>query len=135
MQLEFFKSQEAQGNVMPRPPSPPAVSKTLLETVALPEYFDTIRSDPELATGMAMSRSLWVSNPGYIPRDGIRQASVSHQDYIWDQDEIELMKAQGMLDKKHNLKRHEYSKYVEAAALMKYNIRGGGGGGGGASKK
>lgn len=123
-QLKYFRQQEAEGKIIAKPPSPTKAQQTQTQRVEQPEFLRTIADDPELSTGAMLSRSQWISNPGWIPRDGVRQASSFKKDFTWDMEELEYMKAQGMLDKKHNRRRDEASKYAEAAVIMKHSIRG-----------
>jgi hypothetical protein len=38
-------------------------------------------------------------------------------DYIWNEAEIDLMKKQRFLDKTHNRRRDEHTKYIECRAM------------------
>jgi hypothetical protein len=60
-----------------------AQTKTLLETVGIPEHVATIKQDPEQAVSLSISKQMWVGNPGYIVRDGPRQASTMKQVCAW----------------------------------------------------
>lgn len=120
LQRQYFQEQEAMGHVQPQPPTPPKQTKTLLETHGVPEFVKTIQKDPEQLMATTISKNMWTSNPGYIPRDGARITSTFKQDYVWDQDEVDLMKEQGYLDKTFNRKRDEFVSYVEAAAKMNH---------------
>ncbi len=35
-----------------------------------------------------LSASIWMSNPGYLLRDGLQTVSIAKSDYAWDQDEV-----------------------------------------------
>lgn len=120
IQRQYFKEQEAAGRIIPVPPTPPQVHKSLLETQGVPEYVTTLYQDPEQRMASTISKNIWKSNPGYIQRDGLHQTSAMKQDFVWDQEEIDFMKEQGLLDKKHNRRRDEFVSYVEAAAKMKH---------------
>jgi hypothetical protein len=54
---------------------------------------------------------------GYNVRDPSSTVSTMKTDYIWDEEEIEYMKAQRMLDKRFNRRRDEHTQYVEARAF------------------
>eukprot|EP00210_Caulerpa_lentillifera_P005776 g5523.t1 len=64
-----------------------------------------------------LSRAIWVSNPGYIPQQGVE--SVSKMDFIWDQKEVDHMKSVGLLDKTFNRRRDAVTKYMEVEARQK----------------
>ncbi|KXZ41550.1 hypothetical protein GPECTOR_400g231 [Gonium pectorale] len=124
IQRKYFADQEAAGRIVPKPPSPPPVHKTLLETVGIPDHVKTIKSDPEQAMSLNISKHTWKANPGYIVRDGPAMASVMKKDYTWDQEEIDLMKEQGHLDKKFNRRRDDFVDYCEASARMTHLMKG-----------
>ncbi|PNH09616.1 hypothetical protein TSOC_003743 [Tetrabaena socialis] len=125
IQRKYFAEQEALGRVVPCPPTPQTKHKTLLETVGIPEHVTTLKHDPEAALSLSISKHQQAaSNPGYIVRDGPRMASVMKKDYIWDEEEIQLMKEQGMLDKKFNRRRDEFVDYCEATARMRHLTKG-----------
>ena len=44
-------------------------------------------------------------------------ASTMQADYTWDEAAIDEMKAQRFLDKTHNRRRDEHTRYVEARAM------------------
>ena len=50
-------------------------------------------------------------------RDGATLTSTMKDDYIYDEAEIDFMKQQRFLDKTHNRRRDEHTKYVECRAL------------------
>ncbi|KAG2451365.1 hypothetical protein HYH02_003968 [Chlamydomonas schloesseri] len=124
LQRKYFQEQEAAGRILPKAPTPPEPAKSLLETVGLPSHVQTIRQDPEQALSLSISKHMWTANPGYIVRDGPRTASVMKKDYVWDEEEIALMKEQGMLDKKFNRRRDEFVDYCEASARMSHLTKG-----------
>ena len=47
-----------------------------------------LQADPEQKILTRMSASIWMSNPGYLVRDGMKTISVAKSDYVWDQDEV-----------------------------------------------
>ena len=49
-------------------------------------------------------------------RDGGKLASTMKDDFVWDEEEIDFMKQQRLLDKKHNRRRDDYTHYVECRA-------------------
>jgi hypothetical protein len=53
-------------------------------------------------------------------RDGNAVVSTMKEDFIWDEEEIDLMKAQRFLDKTHNRRRDEHTKYIECRALYEH---------------
>lgn len=124
IQRNYFREQEAAGRIVPKAPPPAVQHKTLLQTVGVPEHIQTLRQDPEQAMSMSISKNMWTANPGYLVRDGARTASVTKKDYVWDQDEIDLMKEQGFLDKKFNRRRDEFVMYVEASCKMAHLTKG-----------
>lgn len=124
LQRQYFKEQEAAGRIVPKAPTPPPPKKTLAETVGIPEHLGTLRQDPEQSMHLSISKNMWTSNPGYIVRDGPHMASTMKQDYVWDQEEIEMMKEQGYLDKKFNRRRDEFVQYVEASCKMAHLTKG-----------
>jgi hypothetical protein len=56
-------------------------------------------------------------------RDGAALVSTMKDEFVWDEEEIEFMKQQGMLDKQFNRRRDEHSKYVEAQAMFGKTLR------------
>ncbi|GLC44080.1 hypothetical protein PLESTB_000931500 [Pleodorina starrii] len=118
IQRKYFQEQEAAGRIVPKPPTPPPERKSLLETVGIPEHVKTIKQDPEQALSLSISKHTWKANPGYLVRDGPSMASVMKKDFTWDEEEIQLMKEQGLLDKKFNRRRDEFVDYSEASARM-----------------
>lgn len=56
-------------------------------------------------------------------RDGAKVLSLAKEDYVWDADEIAFMKQQGMLNKRHNRRRDEHTRFIEAQALLRATLR------------
>lgn len=76
---------------MPKAPTPPPPRQTLLESVGIPEHVQTLRSDPESAMNLSISKHMYsASAPGYIVRDGPRLASTMKKDYVWDEEEVRV---------------------------------------------
>ncbi|KAJ9505309.1 hypothetical protein QJQ45_010281 [Haematococcus lacustris] len=46
IQRNYFEEQEAAGLIIPKPPTPPVPTKTVLETVGLPQHVRTLHADP-----------------------------------------------------------------------------------------
>jgi hypothetical protein len=63
------------------------------------------------------------AHAGYFVRDGPKVISTTKQDYVWNEEEIEFMKQQGMLDKTFNRRRDEHTKFIEARALLSKTLR------------
>ncbi|KAK9810013.1 hypothetical protein WJX72_003338 [[Myrmecia] bisecta] len=105
----YLKQQEEAGLIHPRPPTPPRPRET--GPIGTPELIATMASNPNEAMNLNLSRNLWVSaNPGYTFRDAAQLTSVMKTDYVWDEEEIDFMKAQGDLDKRFNRKRDDISQ-------------------------
>lgn len=49
--------------------------------------------------------------------------SVTKEDYVWDEEEIAFMKAQGEFEKNHIRRRDKFTHYVEAAAQHNNRMR------------
>ncbi|GMH42537.1 hypothetical protein BSKO_10456 [Bryopsis sp. KO-2023] len=121
VQRKFLREQEESGKIKPCKEEkgiPPGT--TIGRRFDVPDFTKTIKQDPELAMGAQLSRSMWVSNPGYLQRDGQQTVSSFKQDYVWDEEELATMKKFGMLDKDHFRRRDEFTRYVEASA--KYSM-------------
>jgi len=118
MQRLFLADQVATGRIKMRPPTPPPVWQPLAKRFGVPAHLEAIRADPDAMTQLALSRSQWSScNPGYIVRDGGALTSTMKTDFVWDEDEIEFMKAARLLDKMHNRRRDGFTHYVESKAM------------------
>jgi hypothetical protein len=52
-----------------------------------------------------------------VVRDPVKTISTMKDDYIWNEEEIEFMKAQRMLNKPFNRRRDEHTRYMEARAF------------------
>jgi hypothetical protein len=46
LQRQYFKEAETAGLIKPKPPTPKAEPKTLLETLGVPDHVTTVTSDP-----------------------------------------------------------------------------------------
>lgn len=125
LQREYFKQQEALGKIKVVQDPQKQVSKQTLEAVGVPGYVTRQMADPVESMTLATSKSMWTSNPGYIVRDGSKLASVSQQDFVYNQEEIEFMKQQGYLNKTHNRRRDEFVMFVEAHAKQVNLMKGG----------
>uniref|UniRef100_A0A7S0X074 Uncharacterized protein n=1 Tax=Chlamydomonas leiostraca TaxID=1034604 RepID=A0A7S0X074_9CHLO len=125
IQRNYFREQEAKGLVVPKPPTPPAQHKTLLETVGVPDHLETLRQDPIQSMNTSISKHMWTCNPGYLVRDGPHMTSASKRDFTYDQEELAYLRAQGYLEKTHNRRRDDFVMYVEAASKMTHLLKGG----------
>lgn len=90
LQRDFLRQQEACGIIKPMEEPNPECMRTE-KPLRVPEFLDTIKKDSELATGMQLSRSMWVSNPGYLQRDGQQTVSSFKRDFLWDEEEVILL--------------------------------------------
>mmetsp|Transcript_4512 Transcript_4512/g.7632 ORF Transcript_4512/g.7632 Transcript_4512/m.7632 type:complete len:155 (+) Transcript_4512:178-642(+) len=120
IQRQYFKQQEAAGLI--KPAGPPAAQHydSLVDTVQMPDHMRTLQEDPIMNMNSTISKSLWSqSNPGYIVRDGQHMASSFKKEFVYDQEEVDYMRSLGYLDKTHNRRRDEFTRYVEAAARSK----------------
>lgn len=125
IQRQYYKSQQEAGKLTVQEPPVETIRPSAMDTVTIPSHVMTTKMNPELNMGMSLSQSMWAaSNPGYILRDGNAIKSTSKADYVWDQEEIDFMKAQGQLDKTFNRKRDDFSQYVEASSKMNMLIKG-----------
>lgn len=66
-----------------------------------------------VSTGCALSSMI----AGYIVRDPKTTISTAKSDFIWDEEEIDYMKQQGLLDKTFYRRRDEQTHYVECKAM------------------
>mmetsp|Transcript_14921 Transcript_14921/g.41926 ORF Transcript_14921/g.41926 Transcript_14921/m.41926 type:complete len:159 (+) Transcript_14921:161-637(+) len=125
IQKNHFKRLDEEGK-LPPPLTPLDNSKRLgpLDTIKQPEYVTRMLEDPEQKILTRMSASIWMSNPGYLVRDGINTVSVAKSDYVWDQEEIDFMKASGELDKAYHMRKTDQSAYVEARARQRNLMKG-----------
>jgi hypothetical protein len=54
LQRQYFKEAESAGLIKPKPPTPKAESKTLLETLGVPHHVTSVNNDP-IQVGIIMN--------------------------------------------------------------------------------
>ncbi|KAK9822284.1 hypothetical protein WJX74_002629 [Apatococcus lobatus] len=125
LQKQVLIQQEAAGLIHPKPPVGWVDKKNRAKIPAGPVeppalLTRTMPTDPAQAMGLTLSRNLWASaNPAYVFRDPMYTVSAYKQDYLWDEDEIAVLRANGDLDKRFNRRRDDMTRYVEASVQFK----------------
>ncbi|KAF6259233.1 flagellar associated protein [Scenedesmus sp. NREL 46B-D3] len=122
IQRQYFEKEAAAGRLTTWVPPKEEPHTTLLQTVGLPGFTGTYKQDAELSVATTMSKNMWTSNPGYVLRDGAHMASSTHKDFVWDEDAVAFMKAQGEFNKQFHKRRDEFVMYVEAAARAHHQL-------------
>lgn len=91
LQNEFLKMRQASNPTCFETSPLPNKVRSEEKGIGVPNYVNEIKGDQELGVGMELSRSMWISNPGYLQREGSKMASFFKTNFVWNQDEVNLI--------------------------------------------